>query len=377
MHFHLAGEFGPAVLDQRHVGRGAAHVEGDDVGRSRTSAADLHGAHHAGGGSREHRAHGLLARRRKRHDPTVRLGDVARAAQTCRIEPRAEPLDVARHDRAEVGVDDGGRKALELAELRRHLVRAGDEGLGKFLGQNGPHARLVARVDVGIEESDGDRLHACALECVRGGAYRILIERGLDAPIIPQALRHLDPEMPPDEQGRLVALQVVEMGAALASDLQQITETLRGDQAGRCAAMLDQGIGGNGGAVTEIDDLLRFAGTGFRQPFEHAVGDRLRGIVGGARHFPHADGAGIGVGDADVGEGATGVDAHAPSCHVPSRPRVVWAAGVSTPAIAGAVNQDAAQEPEVFKHAPAWPWRRRACPAGPGDRHRQCQSPTG
>jgi hypothetical protein len=42
----------------------------------------------------------------------------------------------------------------------------------------------------------------------------------------------------------LVALQVVQRGALLAGDLEQVAKALGRDQAGSTAATLDQGVGG-------------------------------------------------------------------------------------------------------------------------------------
>ena len=49
------------------------------------------------------------------------------------------------------------------------------------------------------------------------------------------------------------------MRPALAADLQRIAETLGRDEPGRGAAMLDQGIGGGGGAMAEVTDRRRRA----------------------------------------------------------------------------------------------------------------------
>jgi len=82
-------------------------------------------------------------------------------------------------------------------------------------------------------------------------------------PVVPHPLGHLEPERARHEDGGLVGLEVVEVRPALTADLEEIAKALGGDQAGRGAAMLDQGVGGDRGAVSEIaDGLGRAAGRG-------------------------------------------------------------------------------------------------------------------
>ena len=113
-----------AAVDQGELGGGAAHVEGEQI-------AAAVGAAEEGGGER--------ARGRPRlehlHRRALGLGHVRQAAareheqerrrDAALGEPARHALEVLLGERLDVGVGDGRRGALELADLRRHLVRRG------------------------------------------------------------------------------------------------------------------------------------------------------------------------------------------------------------------------------------------------------------
>ena len=89
-------------------------------------------------------------------DCMTRSGGRRRASR----QPVCEPVEVAAPARPDVGVDDGGREALELAELGDDLVRQGDRGVRLVLGEELTGAQLVARVQEREQEADADRLDA-------------------------------------------------------------------------------------------------------------------------------------------------------------------------------------------------------------------------
>ena len=92
-------------------------------------------------------------------------------------EPALDPLQVALDDRPDDRVDHGRRGPQVLAELRRHLGRERDRDPGQLLGEDLADALLVLRVDVGVEQADGDRLDALAPEDRGGVAHRLVLER--------------------------------------------------------------------------------------------------------------------------------------------------------------------------------------------------------
>ena len=112
----------PAVLDQRALGGRAADVEVDDV-RLADPLAEPRRADHA--------------RRRTRLDEVDRLRRAVGDARSCRrstastaaaaaalpAQPPLEGVEVALDDRLNVGVEDGGARALVLAPFPRDLGR--------------------------------------------------------------------------------------------------------------------------------------------------------------------------------------------------------------------------------------------------------------
>jgi hypothetical protein len=113
-----AGKHSFAVLDQRHVARRAAHVEGDEVadrqlptcGQTRGNAAGWTRQHRGDGGAR-----GVAERRHaaiRLHDVFLRRGDAGRSQATVEIG------NVAGEYRLQISVDDGRAQPVILADLR-------------------------------------------------------------------------------------------------------------------------------------------------------------------------------------------------------------------------------------------------------------------
>ena len=89
---------------------------------------------------------------------------------------RRSRREVAAGRRPERGVDRRGGGALELAHLRRHLVRGDHERVRQRLAQDLRHARLVRGVEEREQQADGDRLGALAREPPRGPVHARLVE---------------------------------------------------------------------------------------------------------------------------------------------------------------------------------------------------------
>ena len=125
------GDLNVPVLHDTDLGRRPAHVEGHDIG-----IAGLRGDARSGDGTadrpRLHHSHGLLAREVERHRPAARLHDHRRSGEPAVPQERVDAVEVAAHAWADVGVEDGGGRALELAVLT-HDVR-GDRDEQRPLG---------------------------------------------------------------------------------------------------------------------------------------------------------------------------------------------------------------------------------------------------
>ena len=135
----------------------------------------------------------------------------------------------------------------------------------------------------------------------RGGG---LVEGGEDAAAGVGALGDLEAEVAGDDRGE-AAGHAVGVRAGAAAELEDVAEALGGDQAGAGEAALEDGVGGGGGAVDDQVDL----GEVDPRPRRGRRGRRVAWFVGGGRGLGEADGAGGGVEQHEVGEGAAHVDA--------------------------------------------------------------------
>src|SRR5262249_54071768 len=107
-----------AVFDQCDVAGGSAHVEGDDVAQG-VHAAGEHARGDAAGGPRKRGGEGAGAASPNGRHPAVRLHDVfAAGGDPGAAQAAVELRDIAREDRLQIGVDDGGAQPIILADLR-------------------------------------------------------------------------------------------------------------------------------------------------------------------------------------------------------------------------------------------------------------------
>jgi hypothetical protein len=123
----FAGQLRLATLEERDVGRRAAHVERDEAGLVDESRAVASGGD-AAGRPRQHRAGGQARRLAHRRHAAVRLDDQDVAAVAVLREPRREILEIARQRRTDVRVDDGRPHALVFLDLRQDVARERDVG---------------------------------------------------------------------------------------------------------------------------------------------------------------------------------------------------------------------------------------------------------
>ena len=152
-HQHLA------VVDHAGLGRGAAHVEGDRVAEPDAVAQRL-GADHAGGAVRLQHADAGVLRLLDAEQAAGRLHDEEVADEAGGVEMVAHLAEIAPHPRTDIGIGGGGGGALELTILLRKLVRGGDEELRMARLDDPFHPPLMRGVAVGVQEQNGDRLHA-------------------------------------------------------------------------------------------------------------------------------------------------------------------------------------------------------------------------
>ena len=175
--------------------------------------------------------------------------------------------------------------------------------MGQRVGGDGGGAELVGGVGVGVEEVDDEGLAAGARR-VATAARTASSSRGVRMrPSGVGALGDFEAEVAGDDRGE-AAGHAVGVGPGAAAELEDVAEALGGDEAGAGEAALEDGVGGGGGAVDDEVDL------GGRGAGRVEGGEDAEGLVlGGGRGLGQADGAGGGVEEDEVGEGAAHVDA--------------------------------------------------------------------
>ena len=190
------------------------------------------------------------------------------------MQPLPELAEVLAHERLDVCVQDGRRGALELAPLRRHLVRRGDRERGMTLPDAFRRQPLVPWVEVCVEEADRDRLDSLGHEQVDLAVERVEVERHEHRPVACEPLRHFAPEIPRDERCRRPVEDVVQLGPRAAAEREDVAEAGRGDEADPCTALLKDGVDTDGRAVEEEVEL-RQPDRQSLQPGEELVHERL------------------------------------------------------------------------------------------------------
>ncbi len=245
------------------------------------------------------------------------LGDVRQsAAREHEQERRRDPLlgELSRHapevlvrERLDVGVGDGRRRALELADLGRHFVRGGDEDFRLTLGDELDGLGLVTWVRIGVQEDHGDRGHAGGGEPLDRRQELLAVERLPDAAVGFHPLGHLAAQIPRHQRLRLGDVEVVQLELPLAPDLERVAEPRGRDEPGDGALALDERIGEERRGVHDAREVPRLE-MPVCEDRRHPRGHRAHGIVVGRQHLAAPLPSGVVVVHHDVREGASDVD---------------------------------------------------------------------
>jgi hypothetical protein len=297
---------------QRHIGRGAAHVEADD----RAQTGHLGSARGPDDPARRAGQNGVLALKR------LRLGKAS--ARLHEQQPNALQLgrhlvDIPSQDRRQIGVDDGGITARHQPQqrtdrvARRHLAEAGLDG------QRG-QPLFVGRIFPGMHQDDRDRVDAGSPRLGKGIARRRLVERLHFGPVHADAAGNFDD--PLIQQARQRNRQVEQPRARLVADPQRVGEPRIDQQQHRRTFALEQRVGGDRGAHLHALDHAR-RDRRVRRHAQHLLdaGYRRVRIAGGvlAQQLVAAQ-ATPGVTRDEVGECAAAIDPELPACHTPCCP---------------------------------------------------------
>ena len=230
------------------------------------------------------------------------------AAEAAFPQRGGEALQVAGHEGLDVCVGARGGEAFVFAHLGADAGGQRDGEAGPLCREDLAYAPFVGGVGVAVDEPDRDRFDAVFVEDGQERVDRVLIEGDEDAAVAVDAFPYGEAEAAGDEWRGAVDADVVLLEAVLLGHLERIAVPLGADQRGAGALALDDGIGGEGGAMDGEPhgggrDLRRVEHPGNR--IEDALfgggvrGEDLGGDEAAARLQCH------------VGEGAADVDGEA------------------------------------------------------------------
>ncbi len=292
------------IADQADVGRGAAHVVGDEVPHAGGGADEARLAH-AAGRAREDRLDRQAARRLGRHHAAARRDGENAVSVAGGAQLLLEPGEVAVHEGLQIGVEHRRREALELAVLGDDVGRAGHGQRRVPALRRVGHRPLVRRVQVGVEEADRERLGAGAHRRVERALDARPIERHQDGAVGREPLDDLEAVLALDDRLRAHEGGHEERGdiALGAADLDQVAEAGGRENGHARAVPLEDGVGADGRAV---DEPPHVAARDAERPEPGHDGGGLVPRLG--RHLGDDDAAGGLVDRAQIGEGAADVD---------------------------------------------------------------------
>ena len=161
------------------IGRGAAHVEADQPVKARRLA----GFDHADDAAGRTRQNGILALKEPCvGQPAVRLHEQKPIdAAFGEIQGIRHLIDISAQDRREIGIDHGRIAAPDKLGEARNLVAGGDLGEPDVRGDLGC-ARFVDRVQIGVQEGDGDSADAFGMGRCQRLSKRVFVQRGQISP---------------------------------------------------------------------------------------------------------------------------------------------------------------------------------------------------
>jgi hypothetical protein len=289
-----------SVADERHVSRGAAHVEAERPLEA-AERGDAGGAHHAAGGPREQGIGTAKA---------LHVGQASRGLHETQARARQLALQrrhVRTQQRREVGVHSRRLAARQQPHLARNLVGGDDMG-ETHLERQVAKARLRLRVGVGVDQRDGRGLDSggARLRERCPGARLVegfdLLAVGADAPV--------DLHHPRVQRRRLADPELEQLRPLLGADLDQVAQAAIRHEHGRSPPAFEQRVGRQRGAEAHAaarKGCARWNRTGPLQYQSDAIdgcsvrGEDLRGVERAVGRRADA-----------IGEGAAAVDREPP-----------------------------------------------------------------
>ena len=302
-HLELPGQLGLGPVDQADLGRGAAHIEGQHLVQP-APGRDVRRQYRPAGRTRLDQPDRKAGRGGKIGQAAAGRHQQDRAMHPTRDQLAFEALQIRRHQRLHIGIGTGCRQPLELADLRAHLAGEGYRYARQPLSNHLGHRLLMVRLAIAVQQSDGHALHALLRQPVDSGGNRRPIEGYEHLAIRGQAFPDRQPQVPGHKRRGPVDVDVVLLEAVLERHLQGIPVSLGGQERRSGAPSLDQGIGGQRGAMQKENHLGGLAPRFPQYPAE-AVQHRIRRILVGGEHL--AGIPGFAVVQDDVGKGSADI----------------------------------------------------------------------
>ena len=263
------------------------------------------GADDARGGTALHDAGRIVRDGIGVEDAAARLHHHQPAADAGARDLGDHGLHVVPDRRTDVGVDDGGGRALVLELLGQHVHRERDECPGQHLAKDLAGAPLVRGVGVGVQVTDRDRLDAGGPDAFGHGAHVRFVEVAQHLAARSRPLVDLESELPRHERGRALVERLVEVRHPHPPQLQHVAEPEGGEQRGRCALAFEDRVGRDGAAVQQLFERIerRFE---LIEQAAHSGDDRVRIVVRSGGQLAGGE-ASVGREHGNVGERAPDV----------------------------------------------------------------------
>ena len=279
---------GGELVDQRHVRRGAAHVEGD-AARNAGHLADPDRSARPADRAGEKGAGGEFRRLGERHRPAIGPHDADRRRDPPAFELGGEGFEIVADHRREIGVEHAGGEALELPLLANHLGGLRDGDAVERIGEEFSRPAFVDVVGVGVDEADRHRLAAGLPDALGEPGQAVAVELGEHRSIRRHAFADFQAPVPRHQRPGAHELDVEQPAdqPSGAADLDGVAEPFGGHQRGLRALAFEQRVGGDGGAVHEDPDR-RAVDAELGERVQHAapLAARQGGHLGGKEPLP-------------------------------------------------------------------------------------------
>ena len=108
-----------------------------------------------------------------------------------------------------------------------------------------------------MQEADGHTVDILGRQSATDFADAVFVKRYMCATISAAPFAHLEAQPPRDQGLGKVKMNIVDLGADLPADLQQVSEALAGDNRHLADLALDQSIRTDRGTVGKANDVVR------------------------------------------------------------------------------------------------------------------------